>query len=81
MGDRTGLSPPCSADWADSIPPPSRLPCPDLDFPHEAAQTGTTVGSTDYLVSPCFCPQPYFRWNFSTRPAVSTNLTLPVKNG
>jgi len=44
------------------------------------------VEPIDYLVSPglasaCFCPQPYFRWNFSTRPAVSTNLTLPVKNG
>src|SRR5205823_9237890 len=25
--------------------------------------------------------QLYFRWNFSTRPVVSTNFILPVKNG
>src|SRR5437868_10750921 len=26
-------------------------------------------------------PQLYFFWNFSTRPVVSTNFILPVKNG
>src|SRR5436189_2988056 len=40
-----------------------------------------------YLVSAVSAPaflrlsQLYLRWNFSTRPVVSTNFILPVKNG
>src|SRR6266403_775230 len=41
------------------------------------------LGVSTAAASPAFLrlPQLYLRWNFSTRPVVSTNFILPVKNG
>ena len=40
------------------------------------------LGVSASAVSACLrLPQLYLRWNFSTRPVVSTYFILPVKNG
>src|SRR4051794_19301612 len=43
----------------------------------------STLAASGAAASPFFArlPQLYFFWNFSTRPVVSMNFILPVKNG
>src|SRR4051812_1226569 len=42
------------------------------------ALAASAFGASSAFLRP---PQLYFFWNFSTRPVVSTNFILPVKNG
>src|SRR5262245_18055390 len=63
--------------------------CTDGPHPNRVRRRPRPVGvargyfDSSALPSSFFCrlSQPYFFWNFSTRPVVSMNFILPVKNG
>ena len=73
-----------TADVGDVL----QLPLSDWDAvnakrPRTGAIYLASVASVASVASPAFLrlSQLYLRWNFSTRPVVSTNFILPVKNG
>src|SRR5581483_3570813 len=54
-----------------------------LPWDYQNGWSGRRYFAVSSVASPCFLrlSQLYFFWNFSTRPVVSTNFILPVKNG
>src|SRR6516165_4478697 len=80
----------CSDNLAASAEPRAANPG-DLSLQNKKAKGRRSVSllpdvRSNYLVSAvssCFLrlSQLYLRWNFSTRPVVSTNFILPVKKG
>ena len=70
------LIPALTSSEANRLPRTSPMAEPDL-----VTVGGQPVG--DFGFAGCFLrlSQLYFFWNFSTRPVVSTNFILPVKNG
>ncbi|CAD7838371.1 hypothetical protein S1OALGB6SA_1077 [Olavius algarvensis spirochete endosymbiont] len=56
-------------------------PCAERGFPEPELETLEESDRVDYILTRYVELMPYFLLKRSTRPVVSTNFCLPVKNG